>query len=270
MELFNELNEDRENEIEDFLTFIPIYESKRRFRSLRSFLRKNQRFIRNKVCMEAGAGRGLFSQELLELGAKKVYAVERAGIMYGLLEERFAGEKRVQLVNEDVGVYQPEEKIDLLFHEFYGSLILDESMLCLRELEFKPDLILPDGGRLWAMPLNEAEIRERDEVYEARWKELLGGALISDIFEWHRFQPQWEVFSWDIYDPRRSFDFTLPENCDWIAFCGEVCHQQKGVLKMWWTHNWPIIYTPVLGKSFTLRFEYLGEGYTGVYFEWKG
>lgn len=269
MELFNELSEERENEINDFLTFIPIYESKRRFRGLRSLLKKNQKHIRNKVCMEAGAGRGLFTQELLNLGATRVHAVERAGIMYGLLEERFGKEERVHLVKEDVGVYKPSEPIGVLFHEFYGSLILDESILSLRELEFKPDLILPDGGRLWAMPLYEKDIMEKDDVYEPRWKKLLGGTLISEIFEWQQFKPQWEVFSWDIYDKRRSFTWSIPEDCDWLALCGEVTHQGKGVLKMWWTHNWPIIYTPVQGKTFTLSFEYLGEGYTGVYFEWE-
>ena len=39
MELFNELPDERAQDVEDFLAFIPIYESKRRTRSLMRLLK---------------------------------------------------------------------------------------------------------------------------------------------------------------------------------------------------------------------------------------
>ena len=266
MELFNELSDEREQAIEDFLTFIGIYESKRRHRSLRALLRKNLKHIKDKVVLEAGAGKGLFSRDMAEMGARQVYSVERSPILFDLLKSNVEGVPNILPINDDIETYQPTEPIDLLFHEFYGSLILDESIMALQRLKFKPGIILPDGGRLWAMPIWEQQIGDKDKTYESSWKELLKGALISDLFESIPFKPEWEVFHWDISQKGTTFTYELPDNPDFLAFCGEITHGGNSVLKLWYTHNWPVIYTPVAGKKFRIRFEY--EEYSEIFFDW--
>jgi len=267
MELFNSLSGDREQDIADFLTFIPIYNSKRRIRAYYSLLRKFKASIQGQVCCEAGAGRGLISQKMAEMGAEKVYAVERSGVLFDLLEEGIQEFPQIESVEEDIEFWEPEMPIQTLVHEFYGPLVLDETMLVLQKMNFSPTTILPDGGRLWAMPIMESTLLEKEQLYEPAWKNTLAGALISDLFEHIPFEPTWEVFHWDVHQNQETFRFEVPEACDFIALCGEITHEQQPVLKMWWTNNWPVIYTPVSGKVFEIAFDY-AYGYTQVKFEW--
>lgn len=268
MELFNRLRGHRRQDVEDFLTFIPIYESKRRTGSLKALLKRHHKHILGKTVMEAGAGKGIFSMYMADLGARKALAVERSAALYDLLETHTAHCPSIQCHCEDITDFIPDEPVSLLFHELYGPLVLDETLLALRELKFDPGLVLPDGGRLWAMPVSEAEIHRRNPHYEPVWAKTLRGALVSDLITGIPFLPRWEVFSWDIHSPQTCFEFSLPEPCDFLAFCGEITHCGRSVLKMWWTHNWPIIYTPVNGKRFQMRFEFM-DGYTSVFFAWK-
>ena len=268
MELFNELRGHRRQDVEDFLTFIPIYESKRRTAALSALLKRHQRHIKGRVVMEAGAGRGIFSRLMADLGARKVLAVERAEVMYDLLEAAHADRPEIECHCEEITEFVPEEQVDLVFHELYGPLVLDETMLALRELPFQPGMVLPDGGRLWAMPLSNAQMADADPNFQPIWSEVLRGALISDLVTGIPFVPTWEVFHWTVADERTEFEFELPETCDFLALCGEITHQGKQVLNMWWTNNWPVIYTPVAGKRFRLRFVFK-DGFTLVYFDWK-
>lgn len=268
MELFNELPEERTQDIEDFLTFIPIYESRRRFNSLRALLRKHRQAISGAVCMEAGAGKGLFAAEMADLGARKVIALERSGVMHDLLVKGLQGRENIETVEEDLAYYVPETSVDVLFHEFYGPLVLDETILVLQSMQFSPGLILPDGGRLWAMPLTHAEMLAKDPAWDPSYAEVLEGALISELVNGIPFQPRWQVFDWNVRTKERVFEFEIPEKADVIALAGEITHAGESVLKMWWTNNWPVIYTPVAGKKFRLSF--VQEDYfTAVYFEWR-
>lgn len=269
MELFNTLPEDELQDIEDFLAFIPIYESKRREISYRALLRKHHKLIQGKVCVEAGAGKGIFSKEMAELGARKVYAVERSNVLFQLAQETCRHQLNVECVEEDIEEFEPPEPVDFLLHEFYGPLVLDESILVLEDIQFKPKNIVPSGGRLWAMPIMETEILERDPNYQAVWKTALKDALVSDLFDWKKFEPKWVVFDWALGEKETSFEFELPEACDFLAFCGEITHRGKKVMNMWWTNNWPVIFTPVCGKRFRMSFSYV-EGFTDVFFEWVG
>lgn len=273
MELFNHLPENRSQQVEDFLAFIPIYESKRRFKSLRALLNRHHKLIAGKVCMEAGAGRGLFARTMVELGASEVVAVERSASLFAVLKDHLKDLDNVSLVLDDIIGFVPNKNIDLLFHEFYGPLVLDESLMVLNNLRFRPETILPDGGRLWAMPVSEARIREFDPYYESSWKEALSGAMVSDLFDGIPFEPTWQVFDWAVGNPEEKenivFEFEIPEKTDFLALCGEITHRGKKVLNMWWTHNWPIIYVPVEGKRFRLEFDFDGR-FTEIYFEWVG
>jgi hypothetical protein len=267
MELFNELKGRRRQDVEDFLTFIPIYESKRRTAALNALLKRHRKYIQGKVVMEAGAGRGIFAQQMAAMGAKEVHAVERSDVLFDLLEANLHHQSTIHCHCEEITEFEPHTQVDLLFHELYGPLVLDETLLALKHLKFQPGSILPDGGRLWAMPISNSQILNTDPQYEPTWAQTLTGALISDLITGIPFRPQWEVFHWDIHSAATAFEFEIPESCDFLALCGEITHQGKSVLKMWWTHNWPVIFTPVAGKRFRLEFQYLGE-YTKVHFYW--
>lgn len=267
MELFNELKADKAQDIADFLTFIPIYNSTRRYNSLAALLKRYRHAIEGKVVMEAGAARGIFSKLMADLGAEEVLAVERSTTLYEIACASTENYPRIQCHLSDVSDFEPHKPVELLFHEFYGPLVLDETILALKKLSFQPGMILPDGGRLWAMPISEAEILQKDKQYEPAWMDVLEGALISDLITGIPFKPKWQVFDWNIHQDQTEFEFELPEECDYIAFCGEITHEGKSVLNMWWTHNWPVIYTPAVGKKFSMRFKYIG-GFTRVYFDW--
>ena len=267
MELFNDLPEERAQDVEDFLAFIPIYDSKRRTNSLAKLLRAHKAEIAGKVCVEAGAGRGIFARLMAELGASKVYAVERSGALFQILEAESKGHSQVKPLEKDIVDFKPKEPVSVLFHELYGPLVLDETMLMLRELRFTPQLVLPDGGKLWAMPVSSKQLTAKDPNFDPAWAEVLKGALISELVTGLPFKPTWEVFSWDVSKAETSFEFEVPEACDFLAFCGEITHAGKSVLKMWWTNNWPLIFTPVAGNRFRIAFA-VEDGYTQVHFEW--
>lgn len=267
MELFNTLPDDELQDIEDFLAFIPIYGSKRRETAYRKLLQRHRHLIEGKVCVEAGAGKGIFSREMAEMGAEQVYAVERSAVLFQLLEDTTNGLSNVERFEEDIEEFEPEKPVDLLLHEFYGPLVLDESMLVLQDIKFEPGTILPDGGRLWAMPVMEEEIMEKEKLYQPSWKTALKNALISDLFDWKKFEPKWQVFDWNLDSKTNSFEFELPEDCDFLALCGEITHRGERVVNMWWTNNWPVIFTPVAGKRFRISFSYV-EGFTDVFFQW--
>ena len=265
MEVFNTVPEDKLQELEDFLTFIPIYNSKRREIAYRSLLKQFRSQIEGQVCCEAGAGRGVFSEYMLELGAQKVYAVERSDAMLKVLEA--TAQPNLEIVPGYIEDFETKEAISVLLHEFYGPLVLDETILALQDLSIQPGTILPDGGKLWAMPLSEETIKEKVSHYDSSWKNVLNEALISDLFDPITFQPTWEVFSWDIHSQEKTFTFKVPEACDYLVLNGEITHQGKSVMKMWWTNNWPLIFTPANGNQFEIRFEYI-DGFTDVYFNW--
>lgn len=135
MEILNELPEKKGREIDDFLTFMGIYEDKIRERALKKLLYQNRNLIKDKICVEAGAGFGIFSIYMAELGAKKVYAVEESKIMFRLLKENVKNYRNIIPVNEKIEEFKPEEKVNFLFHEFYGSMLFDESILSLYRLK---------------------------------------------------------------------------------------------------------------------------------------
>ncbi|MBC7194332.1 MAG: hypothetical protein H5U37_01550 [Caldisericia bacterium] len=74
--------------------------------------------IKDKVCIDVGAGTGGFTEVLLKFGAKRVYAVD---IGEGTLDERLRKDKRV-IVKEGLNARYIDEKeipelVDLIFQD---------------------------------------------------------------------------------------------------------------------------------------------------------
>lgn len=268
MEIINEIKEKRRRNVDDFLSFISIYEDKKRESSLKKLLLRNKKLIKNKVCVEAGAGKGIFSKFMVFLGAKKVYAVEESFYLYKILKENIKGERKIIPVNKKIEEFIPDEEIDLLFHEFYGSLLLDESLLALEKIKFKPKRVMPDSGALWCMILKEKEILKRDKIYERNWKDILSNILVSDLYPFVKFKPHFKILEWKYGKTSKTlFEVELKRKGDFIVFSSEIRDRGKSVLKTWEGSTWPLIFTPVRGKKFLLEFKYK-KAYTGIIFKW--
>jgi len=268
MEILNELPEKKRREIDDFLTFIGIYEDKTRERALKKLLYQNRNLIKDKICVEAGAGLGIFSIYMAELGAKKVYAVEESKIMFEFLRENVKNYRNIIPVNEKIEKFKPEEKVDFLFHEFYGSMLFDESIYSLYRLKFKPRHIVPDGGRLWCMFLNEKDILKKDKIYTHKWRRIFKNVLILDLFPWVKFKNHKKIIDWNIKEkPEREFVVEVNRKADFLVFASEITHKGKSILKTWKAKNWALVFTPKTGNRFFIKFRYL-DGYTKVNFRW--
>ncbi len=268
MEIINEINEKRRRYVDDFLSFIPIYEDKKREIALKNLLLKNRKFIKNKICVEAGAGKGIFSKFMVLLGAKRVYAVEESFYLYKILKENVKDEKKIIPVNKKIEDFLPDEEIDLLFQEFYGSLLFDESLLALEKIKFKPKRVIPDGGALWCMILKEKEIMEKDKIYEKNWKEILKNVLVSDLFPYIKFKPHFKIFEWNYgKDFPKFIKFELKRKGDFLVFSSEIKDKGKSILKTWETDTWSLIYTPINGKKFLFEFNY-ENAFTEIKFKW--
>ncbi len=268
MEILNELNERKRRDIDDFLSFIGIYEDTKREKALKKLLHKEKKYIKGKTCVEAGAGSGIFSIYMAELGAKKVYAVEESKTIFKLLKKNVENFKNIIPINKRIEEFEPDEEIDFLFHEFYGSLLFDESIFSLYELRFKPKRIAPDGGRLWCMFIRDEEILEKDKIYRREWKEILKGALVLDLFPWVKFRNDKKIIGWNYKkDIKKEFIIELKEKADFIGFASEIVHDEESVLKTWEAKNWAIVFTPKVSDKFRLKFSYKG-GYTEVKFVW--
>ena len=255
MEILNELPEKKRREIDDFLAFIGIYEDRTRERALKKLLYQNRNLIKNKICVEAGAGLGVFSIYMAELGAKKVYAVEESKVMFEFLKEKVKNYKNIIPVNEKIEEFKPQEKVDLLFHEFYGSMLFDESIFSLYKLKFKPGNIIPDGGRLWCMFLNEIDILKKDKIYTGKWKEIFRNVLVLDLFPWVKFKNHKKIIEWNMrIKPKREYTVEIKRKADFLTFASEITHKGKSILKTWRAKNWALVFTPKAGNKFSLKF----------------
>ncbi len=268
MEIINEINQKKRIYVDDFLSFIPIYEDKKRERVLKRLLLKNKEFIENKVCVEAGAGKGIFSKYMVFLGAKKVYAIEESFYLFKILKENVKYEKKIIPINKKIEDFLPDEEIDLLFQEFYGSLLFDESLLALEKIKFKPKRVIPDGGALWGMILKEKEIIKKDKIYERNWKEILKNVLVTDLFPFIKFTPHFKIIEWKYGEFfKKSFEFEIKRKGDFLVFSSEIKDRGKSILKTWEAKTWSLIFTPISGKKFLLQFKYK-DAYTEVKFKW--
>jgi hypothetical protein len=90
MDIMNHLPRRRFREIDDLLAFISIYDDTRRTRALRALLRRHRQEIQGAVCVEGGAGLGLFAIEMARLGARRVFAVEQNPLLAKLAKALLA------------------------------------------------------------------------------------------------------------------------------------------------------------------------------------
>ena len=263
MEILNRLPEEKYVEIDDFLAFLGVHEDVKRLEAFK----KNLGIFKGGVVVEAGAGLGELSSAILEVvKPEKLYLVEENPIAYEVLRERFFSLDNVVVVRSLIEEWRPQESIDLLVQEFYGPLLYDESLDALNKLKFKVGKIFPNRGFLkyQVFPLSSLN----DPTVNGKIWRKFEGVLISDIF-WYfdDYRPCGTVLEWYEGKLRQNKVEIDPSKGDVLLFAVEVWHDDRKLCDPLICPNWPFVFTPVAGKSFSLDFVYQ-DGFSEVVFRW--
>lgn len=271
MDILNTLPDDRFEEIDDLLAFISIYDDEERTRGWREMLRRHRDSIEGKVVLEAGCGLGLFAEEMAELGARRVYAVEVNPHLHALASERLGARPSVVMVEGDVRSFDPPEPVDLLVHDFFGPLLYDEDLYALERLRFSPALVLPDRALLrWGLAREEDLC---DDVVTPAVLRRLEGVLVSGLFDdearlsFHGTAAEWShpgglrVARCDLDGAGRPTDV--------LYFGLEIWDGRHLVGRSGCSSNWSYVFTPRAGERFELAFEWNGRSMEAV-FGWSG
>lgn len=247
MEIVNELSHKKILEVDNFLTFIGIYDDKKRERAFKKLLWDNRQFVRGKIVVEAGAGLGRIADYLVNLGAKKVFAVEENKFCVDYLQKKFKDSNKVEVIHSAIEKFIPSKnyKIDLLFQELYGALILDESLLNLERIKFDPGIVLPNQGVL----LGEAVTFEqlKDPSINKENSQFLEGALIADLLPYFYFKKPFVIGKWEFKRRKinHSFKCKLDKKADVLALGMQVMHNGQLVTGTQFCDNWPYVFTLV-------------------------
>jgi hypothetical protein len=157
--------------------------------------------------------------------------------------------------------------VGLLFHELYGALLLDESLIALGRLKFEPSNVVPNGG---ALLVEKVELSSfKDKLISAKTLELLKGALITDLFLKFRFKTPSRIMEWK-FGARvpRELICAPPGKGEVLVFGMEILHDGERVCGTKDCENWPYVYTPVSGKKFRLSFGY-DKCFSDIRFKWS-
>ena len=267
MDIMNVLPEDRYAEADDFLAFISIYDDKNRTKAYFDFLGKNKTLVEGKVCAELGAGLGIMSEKLLELGASQVFAIEKNPHLFELTRKRLSKYKNATVINSDVLDFVPDREIDFAVHEFYGQLLFDEEIFLLDSLKWKPKLLFPNGGKLMGGVMNVADFD--DEVVNAETVKHLDGVLVSGLFDEEDVPLQFDVatYKYGTGTPKSFVCDISGYEGDLLYFGLVILHDGKEICRAGVCDNWSYVWTYRKGNKFKLEFDVTDRG-TDVYFEW--
>ncbi len=270
MEILNDLPEEKYVEVDEFLAYIGIYEDAERLNRYSQWLERLHGQIHGRVVVEAGAGFGVLTRELLKHHPAKLYAVESNPLTFKVLSSRFSEHPEVKLVNSPIEDFLPAEPVDLLVHEFYGSMLYDENLFSLENLKFRPRIVFPDGGELRAavVPLDKLQ----DEVVDESVFESLAGVIVGDLFPDHPLVNE----DFDIVVARyrfgegiSSFDVDISgRDGELLAFAVFLTHNGSILCSAVDCENWMIGWTPRVGDR--LRIDYrVEDGFSKTVFRWK-
>lgn len=100
------------------------------------------------VVLDLGCGSGILSFFAAQKGCRKIYAIEKSGIIENA--KRIAAENgldgKIQFVRKDIFKFRPPEPIDLLIHEQIGQFLWNEGLV--RKVAYVRDRFLKKGGRI--------------------------------------------------------------------------------------------------------------------------
>lgn len=266
MEILNNINYKKFSSMSDFLAFISIYDDMNRTDAWKKLMLRYSDYFKNGVVAELGAGFGLFSEFALELGAKKVYAVERNIYLFNVLKERLSKYKEIKVINENVLRFIPKEHIDVVIHDFYGPLLYDESLYVLDNLKFKPSIVIPNGGKLKLGFFSLKDIE--DKVINHFVLKQLKNLLIADLFIIEN-KPKItiDIATWSFSEGlkiNKIIDISNFEG-EILLFYLEVFHNNDFVCDAFECQNWSLVFSYRFSNRFFLKFKWSGD-FCKVYF----
>lgn len=268
MDILNRLPQARYEAVDDLLAFISIYDDEMRTRRYFELLEAHRSDIRGKVCVELGCGLGILSEKLAQLGARRVYAVERNPHLFALAQRRLSAyDGVVVMVQADARAFLPPEEVDVLVHEFYGQLLYDEELYILDTLRWQPRLVLPDGGRLRG-GLTFAEAMA-DEVVTPEVVRQLDGVLVSGLYDEQDLPYQFDLLEWYVATGLHTPSaVSLAGRRGDLLYLGlEVTHGGEVVCRAGCCANWSYAWTWRVADCFRLFFEPDARAPEAV-FEW--
>lgn len=268
MEIINELSEEKFYEIDDLLAFISIYDDQNRFRGYLQLIEILEENIRGAVCLEAGCGFGLFSEEMARRGARKVYAVEANPSLFEIAKKRLHKYPNIELILSDIRDFIPEDPVDILLHDFFGQLLYDEDLFVLDSLRFKPARIVPN----WAVLKGGLTFSRKmvDSTVTQQVLKKLQGVLVSGLFDEQNLPLQFSILEWLPAKPNYHTKFNLSDyEGDLLYFGIQIFQDDQLLCQSGICENWSYIWTPRAGNIFELQFTPDKQGMK-VYFNWIG
>ncbi len=265
MDILNELPAEHFATLDDLLAFISIYDDAHRTRAYLHMLRKAAGWIRNGICVDAGAGWGVFSEQMARMGARRVYCVEPNPHLFQLAKRRLKQYPNVLCVNSPIEHFTPEEEVDVLVHEFFGQLLYDEDLYALEQLTFQPRIFLPDKAAL-AYGITSIET-VTDETITPEVFELFKGALVAGVFDEEGLPLQQEIITWKPGHFERQVTVSLGQPGAVLYLGIRIYHQEKIICTSGKCSNWSYVWTPIAGREFKLQF-FPGERGSKVQFQW--
>ena len=144
--------------------------------SYRKAIMFNKHLFHDKVVLDVGCGTGILSMFASKAGARKVYAVDNANIIFQAEKiMRHNGFENIECIKGKMEEIVLPEKVDIIISEWMGYFLLYESMmptvLYARDHFLKEDgLILPDKCTMEIALIEDAEYKEEkidfwDNVY---------------------------------------------------------------------------------------------------------
>ncbi len=259
MDIYSYIPDEEYPKYDGFLSFLGMYEDHRRITNYRRGLKRFRHLIKKKVAVEAGAGFGIFTEYMLKLGASRVYAVEENELMLKLLKKKFANEPRVKIVEGLIEDFEPDEEIDFLVHDFWGSLLYDENLISLERLKFKPKVVFPDRGELrYGVFKLEAF---NDKIVTPEVLNLLEGVLVSDLIPTRELPLKNVAYRWKFGRGLKKAKDALLEDGEVLVFGIKILHGTDEICRSHYCYNWPYIWTKRVGKRFDLTFWEREPGY---------
>jgi predicted RNA methylase len=144
--IIESINQIRLMQIQNFYPSTGAYRSVMCDRERNNFYKNAiDRYCKDKVVLDLGAGLGLLSLMAIRAGAKKVYALEVNPVAIRALKKLKEDENLLNLIIIESSSWEAQlpEQVDIIVHEIFGPFLLDE--MCLHTLKDAERFLKPGG-----------------------------------------------------------------------------------------------------------------------------